>query len=81
MASRAYEGGLVFFPLSPLARARWSGLLGPLGEKGAGTRGFPMAARWEVVRKPSRRGPGGGGSGRKALGEANGGRGLAPPRE
>ncbi|KAL8184196.1 UNVERIFIED_CONTAM: hypothetical protein K2H54_008771 [Gekko kuhli] len=41
-----------------------------------------MAARWEVVRKPSRRGPGGGGSGpggRKALGEANGGRGLAPP--
>ncbi|XP_053106716.1 transmembrane protein 214 [Hemicordylus capensis] len=41
-----------------------------------------MAApgRWEVVRKPSRRGPGGGTTtGRKALGEANGGRGLAPP--
>uniref|UniRef100_A0A1W7RCE0 Transmembrane protein 214 n=1 Tax=Agkistrodon contortrix contortrix TaxID=8713 RepID=A0A1W7RCE0_AGKCO len=37
-------------------------------------------ARWEVVRKPSRRGAtsGGGGSmGRKALGDANGGRGLA----
>uniref|UniRef100_A0ACB8G8S1 Uncharacterized protein n=1 Tax=Sphaerodactylus townsendi TaxID=933632 RepID=A0ACB8G8S1_9SAUR len=38
------------------------------------------AGRWEVVRKPSRRGPGGSGNGpagRKALGEANGGRGLA----
>ncbi|XP_061481924.1 transmembrane protein 214 isoform X2 [Rhineura floridana] len=35
--------------------------------------------RWEVVRKPGRRGAAGGGgpSGRKALGEANGGRGLA----
>lgn len=45
-----------------------------------------MAApgRWEVVRKPGRKGTSGGGgrpAGRKALGEANGGRGLAPPGE
>ncbi|KAG8122948.1 hypothetical protein E2320_018506 [Naja naja] len=43
-------------------------------------------ARWEVVRKPSRRGAAGGGGGgggsmgRKALGDANGGRGLASPK-
>ncbi|XP_066482875.1 transmembrane protein 214 [Tiliqua scincoides] len=38
------------------------------------------AGRWEVVRRGGRRGTGGGGlPGRKALGEANGGHGLAPP--
>ncbi|XP_072841730.2 transmembrane protein 214 [Pogona vitticeps] len=44
------------------------------------------AGRWEVVRKPARRGAasgggggGGGAAGRKALGEANAGRAAAPP--
>ncbi|KAJ6661158.1 hypothetical protein lerEdw1_015294 [Lerista edwardsae] len=46
-----------------------------------GESGMAAAGRWEVVRKPGRKGTGGGGgpAGRKALGEANGGRGLAPP--
>ncbi|XP_032071780.1 transmembrane protein 214 [Thamnophis elegans] len=52
---------------------------------GPGRLMMAATARWEVVRKPSRRGAAGGGGGgggsmgRKALGDANGGRGLASP--